>query len=175
MRFTQWLESQNNIDVSVLKPSAEYHGVWYHGTWDINPVLQSGYLKIRGDGIKSRNAAALGIGIYLTNDLEEAKAYVPVNDKGGVVGVTFAKPPKLARIRNNPVEYAVFDELQRVGLENPTQVNNILTSAGFNGIHWDLRDGTQKVVVYDPSYLSPVKEIARISVEPNTYNGKWST
>ena len=174
MKFATWLEAQNNIDVGSLKASQEFQGMWYHGTWDIDPVLQSGYLKIRGDGIKARNAAAMGIGVYLTNDLDEAKSYSPVNGKSGVVGVTFIKPPKLARIKDNTIEYGIFDELQSVGLNDPNMVNNILQSRGFNGIHWDLRDGAQKIVIYDPSYLSPVKEVSRMLVEPGTLNGKWS-
>lgn len=151
----------------------DFDQLWYHGTWDISAVVQSGRLKSRQDGVRQRNAAAMGVGIYLTNDLDEAKAYVPVGRPGGVVGVKFVGNPNLLRLKNNPQDDAIFEQLRAMGLSHPDRVNAAVRQMGYDGIHWDLHDGTQKVVTYNPDSLSPVWVVAYLKTTPGTLDSRW--
>lgn len=165
MKFRIWLEHGESHDYQSK--------TWFHGTLNLIPLVQSKRLKTREDGVKARNAAAMGIGIYLTDDLDEAKAYVPTNVAGGVVSVRIIKPVKLLRLYNTPEDTKIFEQIRSAGLNDPKKATQIVAGMGFNGVHWDMLDNTQKVVVYDPNVLSDVTTVARSITTPGTLDRSW--
>lgn len=174
MLFKQWLLSEYG-------PSADYKSqTWYQGTNAFDKVISSGKLLTRAEGAKRVNAAAMGLGVYLTNDLEEAKSYVFQGMPGGVVSVQIIGNPKLLRLYNTPEDNEHFEWLRNLGLGessnergSPEKVNDYLELRGYHGVHWDLRSGEQKVVIYRSSDLGPITPVLRSVPIPGTLSNRW--
>lgn len=146
---------------------------WYHGTQRLTAVLQSKRLKTRAEGMRAVNAAAMGLGVYLTDDLDEAKAYVAAGTDGGVVGVQFVRPVKLLRLYDTPADSGTFEHIRSLGLNGPDKATRLVEQWGYQGVHWDMRDGFQKVAVYDPNVLSDVVLVARSITPDGTLDQSW--
>lgn len=165
MNFKIWLENSESND---------YQGkTWYHGTTNLTSLLQSKRIKTREEGVRARNAAAMGVGIYLTDDLEEAQAYVPIGTLGGVVGVKFIKPVNLLRLHNNNEDNQLFELIRSMGLNDPKKTMAKVKELGFEGVHWDMIDGSQKIVTYDPNVLSDVTLITKSNTTHGTLDRTW--
>jgi len=174
MLFKQWLLSEYG-------PSADYKSqIWYQGTNAFDKVVSSGKLLTRAEGAKRVNAAAMGLGIYLTNDLEEAKSYVFQGIPGGIVSVQIVGNPKLMRLHNTPEDNEFFEWLRQLGLGerdnergSPEKVNNYLELLGYHGVHWDSKSGEQKIVVYRSSDLGPITPVLRSVPIPGMLLSRW--
>jgi hypothetical protein len=174
MRFRTWLE---NVAIPPDKISQDYNHPWYHATMrddKINSILASGRLITRAEGAKRTNAAALGSGIYLFTDLEQRHWYVGGGVRGAVFETSVVGQPRFLRITNSPEDGELWEQLKTIGLnQGPEMVNQLVEGAGYQGIHWDMGDGSQNLVVYQSNLLSPVKMVMEYVPRPNSIDGDW--
>ena len=179
MDFKQWLLERVDPDRIEIPPdqvSTDYQKEWYHGALGsraVRGILSSGRLATRAEGARATNAAAMGLGIYLTDDVEESQAYAGGGVQSAVFKVRIVSQPKLLRLTNSPQDNQLFEQIRSIGLQQPDDVNQLPAKHGYTGIHWDLTDRTEKLAIYDSSDLSPAVMAHEYEPTPGTVDGEW--
>ena len=179
MSFKQWLLERTNpdkIDIPPDQVSTDYQKEWYHTAWGpraVKGILSSGRLLTREEGAQPTNAAAMGLGIYLSDDIEEAQSYAGGGVQSAIFKVRVVGQPKLLRLGNSPQDNELFEQIRSIGLNQPDDVNKLTTEHGYTGIHWSLMDNMEKLAIYDSKDLSPAVMAYEYAPTPGTIEGEW--